>query len=292
MHVALRSRCVAVRMHSRKIERVLLSRGLSDRIDDIRRKKLLKEPHQITTVDKDLKDIEETSLTTDEPSSDAVFTIPNIITMGRLLATPAISYLLLTDKWDMALLSLTAAGASDWLDGYIARTYNQTSVLGSILDPLADKALVAAVAIPLAVGGHLPSWLVVLMLARDVGLVAGVMFMRSGVVPAEELGQLKKMKKIPGHIRRIKSRADLPPIDPAAPFELFEVRPTYLSKANTALQVGLLGTTLTSLVWGFPSEIVTDALIYTVATTTVVSGADYAHSARKQILAASSTKES
>jgi hypothetical protein len=53
-------------------------------------------------------------------NSNDVFTIPNLITGGRLLVTPAISYLLFTEQWDLALVSLTAAGASDWLDGYIS----------------------------------------------------------------------------------------------------------------------------------------------------------------------------
>ena len=133
------------------------------------------------------------------------------------------------------------AGSSDWLDGYIARNFNQQSVLGSILDPLADKALVAAVAVPLAIQGCLPIWLAGLMLARDVGLVAGVLILRSGLKPREALRAVKTSKSA----RDLKG----PPIDPSAPFDTFEIRPTKLSKANTALQVVLLGSCLSTMIW-------------------------------------------
>ncbi len=68
---------------------------------------------------------------------------------------------------------LAVAGASDWVDGYIAKNFNQKSVLGSYLDPLADKVLVASVTCACAVQGLLPTWLVGLFIGRDVVLVVG-----------------------------------------------------------------------------------------------------------------------
>lgn len=130
---------------------------------------------------------------------------------------------------------LCVAGASDWLDGYIARNSNQQSVLGSILDPLADKILVAAVAVPLAVQGIIPGWLVCLMLTRDLGLVAGSLIMRSGLEPPEAYRAVKvgvKKAKTVRDLKDLKGNLKAPPINPAAPFESFEVRPTMLSKVR------------------------------------------------------------
>jgi CDP-diacylglycerol--glycerol-3-phosphate 3-phosphatidyltransferase len=141
-----------------------------------------------------------------------LLTIPNAITMARIAASPGISYLIFTGSWNEALAGfsyfillflhclrclfvkkgLCIAGASDWLDGYIARNYNQMSALGSILDPLADKILVGAVALPLAISGHLPMWLVGLTLARDLGLCVGFVWLRSYGVPTPR----KKIKHV------------------------------------------------------------------------------------------------
>ena len=119
-----------------------------------------------------------TRLITSKPDrnddGEKTFTTPNLITMARMAASPGISWLILHNHLEAAIVSLCLAGLSDWVDGYIARNTNQTSVLGSILDPLADKVLVAAVAIPLGVQGCLPGWLVALVLLRDVSLIGGV----------------------------------------------------------------------------------------------------------------------
>lgn len=220
-----------------------------------------------------------------KPSFDrdtVIVTLPNLITVARMLSSPLISYLIIDEQWSMAISGLCVAGASDWLDGYIARNYGQQSALGSILDPLADKVLVAAVAVPLAIQGSLPPWLVALMLGRDIGLVAGVMLMRSAfssdltaAAEDEEGRRRPRFKKI----RDIKK----PPIDPDAPFEFFEIRPTLLSKANTALQVNLLGFTMMSMAWQIPSCYFIDPLTGAVAVTTVVSGVDYYLAARKHL---------
>lgn len=127
------------------------------------------------------------------------------------------------------------AGLSDVADGYIARRFDQQSVLGSILDPLADKALVAAVALPLALTGALQPWLVALMVTRDVGLVVGVLVMRSGLTPASGVTRKEALQRVRASAKNIKSLEDLKKeaaIDPAAPFESFEINPTLLSKVR------------------------------------------------------------
>ena len=202
-------------------------------------------------------------------SKGEVFTVPNIITMTRIAASPAISWCILDSRWEMALageahspgvtrlsfgrrqspqpmhfllsvpcslVGVCVAGASDWLDGAIARSCNQKSHLGSLLDPLADKILVAAVAIPMGIQDAIPMWLVALMLGRDVGLVAGVLCMENR-----------------GRGALIQSLA-------SGQFDSFEVKPTRLSKVNTALQVCLMGTSLTCMAWQVPSATLIDPL--------------------------------
>ena len=74
-----------------------------------------------------------------KPIMDEIRTIPNAITLSRLAATPFLAYLILDQQYKLAFGGLVVFGFSDWLDGYIARNYNQTSVLGTFLDPFADK---------------------------------------------------------------------------------------------------------------------------------------------------------
>lgn len=104
---------------------------------------------------------------------------PNILTVMRILAVPFFVFLL-TDPSPQSRLWATAifllASFTDWLDGYLARIYKAESILGTLLDPLADKVLVTAALVMLAAeGGELrvPAWLVVIILARDL-LVSGL----------------------------------------------------------------------------------------------------------------------
>jgi cardiolipin synthase len=87
--------------------------------------------------------------------------IPNLLTIGRILMIPVICWLLVTGdpglRW-LALGLYVAAALSDWLDGYLARRLNQGSALGRMLDPIADKLLVAALLLVLAWTGGLSSW--------------------------------------------------------------------------------------------------------------------------------------
>jgi cardiolipin synthase (CMP-forming) len=106
---------------------------------------------------------------------DRVWTIPNAISAARLAGVPVFLWLVLgprtatADYWAVGLLIV--AGASDWLDGKIARALNQGSRLGEVLDPAADRLYIAATIVALAVRGIIPWWLVAILAVRE--LVVG-----------------------------------------------------------------------------------------------------------------------
>lgn len=99
--------------------------------------------------------------------SDRVLTIPNIISFVRLLMVPVVLVLILTGRDVAAVVVLVGAGASDWVDGALARRFNQTSRLGRFLDPSADRLFIAVTLIGMAVRSMIPWWLVVVIFARD-----------------------------------------------------------------------------------------------------------------------------
>jgi len=104
---------------------------------------------------------------------DRIFTLPNAISVARLAGVPVFLWLVLgphADWWAVGLL--IAAGLSDWLDGKLARAWNQQSRLGQVLDPAADRLYIAAILIGLAVRGIIGWWLVAVLVSRE--LVLGV----------------------------------------------------------------------------------------------------------------------
>lgn len=120
------------------------------------------------------------------------FNIPNALSALRLLLVPVFLYLLLTEQLVAALLVLLAAGASDWLDGYIARRFNQITQLGKILDPAADRLYIFATLIGLTVNGNIPAWLAIVVIARDVLLLLGYPVLASkgyGALPVHFVGK-------------------------------------------------------------------------------------------------------
>lgn len=104
----------------------------------------------------------------------ATISIPNILTLVRILLTPVFVILLLRDLFPMALLVFAIAGVSDGLDGLIARYMNQRTALGAYLDPAADKLLLVSAFISLAVLGVIPPWVTVIVITRDVVIVLGL----------------------------------------------------------------------------------------------------------------------
>lgn len=113
-------------------------------------------------------------------TSERVLTIPNIISLVRLAGVPLFLWLVLgpeADAWALGVLMLS--GVTDWLDGYLARKLNQTSKLGQVLDPVADRLYILAVVIGLAWRDIIPWWLAVLLPARDLLLWILVPFLRT-----------------------------------------------------------------------------------------------------------------
>ena len=111
---------------------------------------------------------------------DRVLTVPNLLSAIRLALIPVFVYLLLVkhaDGWAVAILMFS--GASDWADGKIARTLNQSSRLGVLLDPAVDRLYMVTVPIALAVGGIVPWWFTITLLVRDALLAATLPVLRS-----------------------------------------------------------------------------------------------------------------
>ncbi len=109
-------------------------------------------------------DVQETDV-----QSDRIVTLPNVLSFLRLLGVPLFLWLVLVPEADWwALAVLLFAGFSDYLDGYLARRWNQITRLGQLLDPLADRLYILAALIGLLLRDIIPLWLVVVLLSRDI----------------------------------------------------------------------------------------------------------------------------
>jgi cardiolipin synthase len=169
--------------------------------------------------------------------------LPNLITAARISMVFPIAWLLWQGYYVESLILTAVAGASDAVDGWLARRLDAVSPFGAALDPVADKLLVAVIFVIFAIQGHLPVWLAVIILGRDAVIMAG-----AGVY-----------RLLFGHL---------------------EFAPTYLSKANTAMQIA---TALLVLVWlcgfGVLSELIGALMdpygFYLLAALGVGSGLDY-----------------
>ncbi|MFD1329499.1 CDP-alcohol phosphatidyltransferase family protein [Mycoplana ramosa] len=165
-------------------------------------------------------------------------TIPNMITVARLLAVPVFAWALLEGRLSAAFFIFLAAGLSDAVDGYLARRWDQHSAFGAWLDPIADKLLMASAYGLLGFLGVLPAWLVLLVIGRDVLIVAAVA------------------------AARLQGKA-------------LETKPILVSKANTAAQVFLVVLVLADLAFAFAADHVVWAVILVAAALTILSGAAY-----------------
>jgi len=109
---------------------------------------------------------------TDSAPSDRILTIPNVLSLLRLIGVPVFLWLVLVPQADVAaFILLVVAGATDWFDGYLARRLNQQSRLGVLLDPLADRLYIAATLLGLALRELIPWWLVGVLVARELFLL-------------------------------------------------------------------------------------------------------------------------
>ena len=125
-----------------------------------------------------------------------IWNLPNILTMGRIVLIPAICVLIvqgdpISGLWALGLFWV--ASVTDWLDGYIARSRGLVSVTGKFLDPLADKLLVMATLVLLVEMGRVPSWLVIVLLARELSITGlrAIAATEGFVIAAGEGGKFK-----------------------------------------------------------------------------------------------------
>jgi cardiolipin synthase len=160
--------------------------------------------------------------------------IPNIITLGRILLVPVIVWAIASSQMAIAFAVFIVAGVSDAVDGFLAKRFNMTSELGALLDPLADKALLVSIYVALGIWGAVPRWIVILVVSRDIMIV-------SAVIVSWLFG-----KPIP-------------------------MKPLMVSKLNTVAQVALAALVLAALGFGFNSMPYDTILMGFVTVFTLVS---------------------
>ncbi|MFN8081653.1 MAG: CDP-alcohol phosphatidyltransferase family protein [Kineosporiaceae bacterium] len=124
--------------------------------------------------------------------SDRVLTLPNALSALRLLLVPVFFWLILQRRDGLAIIVLMISGFSDYLDGTLARRWQQVSRLGQLLDPAADRLYIAATVLGLAWRDVVPWWLVVVLMARDVVLIPTIPVLARlgyGPLPVHLLGK-------------------------------------------------------------------------------------------------------
>ncbi len=169
--------------------------------------------------------------------------IPNVITVVRILLVLPTAILLWREMYVSSLVMMSVAGASDALDGWLARRFDWHSSFGAAMDPVADKLLVAVLLIVFTLQGHIPIWVAAIVVGRDAIIMTGA-----------------------GIYRLL--------------FEPIAISPTFISKTNTAMQIVTLLLLLLSLC-GFPilSEVagvlVDPYCFYILAVLGIASGLDY-----------------
>lgn len=164
--------------------------------------------------------------------------LPNLITMARIISVPFIVSLLLDEEFFFAFWLFMAAGASDGVDGYLAKHFDARTRLGAYMDPLADKVLLTALFIALGIQGILPTWLVVLVVSRDMVIVGSVL------------------------------------LTSAMGYEI-EISPQFMSKVNTLAQITLIIAVLATLAFPVDDPRILAYGIPVVAATTILSWFGY-----------------
>jgi cardiolipin synthase (CMP-forming) len=164
--------------------------------------------------------------------------LPNIITLVRILLVPITVWLLLDKDYVLAFFAFITAGVSDGIDGFIARRYHLISDLGTYLDPLADKALLVSIYVTLGYLQVVPTWLPMLVVTRDILIVGAVLL-------AWVMDQPVAMK------------------------------PLWISKVNTVAQIAFAGLLLAGLATDWDFSTVLFPCVVLVAFFTLASGAMY-----------------
>ena len=112
--------------------------------------------------------------------TDRVWTLPNLLSFLRLDGAPIVLWLIIAPQADgLAVLVLALGGFTDWLDGHLARAWHQTSRIGQMLDPIADRLYILAVLLGLALRGIIPWWLVAIVIGRDVVIASLVPILKT-----------------------------------------------------------------------------------------------------------------
>ena len=149
------------------------------------------------------------------------WTVPNMLTMSRVAMTPVLFGTLLNQDYKSSMVLIAAAATTDFLDGYIARKYNQSSPFGSFLDPFADKFFVVTVSVALFHTNLMPVAVFVPFVGRDLVLLGTSIYWRYITLPAPKTAsRMISLLKIPNP----------------------KILPTNVSKINTALQMGYVTT--------------------------------------------------
>jgi cardiolipin synthase len=164
--------------------------------------------------------------------------LPNLITLARMLITPLAVLMIISQRFLPAFLVFIFAGVSDAVDGFIARNFELRTELGAYLDPLADKALLISIYVSLAIYAGLPAWIAITVVSRDVMILVAVL---------------------------VSWLLDKP----------VEIRPVWVSKLNTVAQITLAGFALGVRAYGIDPQPAQSYLEWTVAATTLASGAVY-----------------
>lgn len=121
-----------------------------------------------------------------EVVGDRILTVPNLLSLVRLLVMPVVWFDITGDRPVRALVVLAVLVSTDWIDGYVARRFDQVSRLGKVLDPISDRILIAIVVVALGAAGIVPWWALGAVLLRDVvvGAVGLTVLARGGTPPA------------------------------------------------------------------------------------------------------------
>ena len=164
--------------------------------------------------------------------------LPNAISVMRIILIAPILMMILQQRFDIALLLFFIAGFSDGLDGFLAKRFDWHTRLGALLDPIADKLLVASPFVVLAYPDHIPVWLAALVILRDVVIIGGATAYNFLIRPVEG-------------------------------------EPTRISKLNTAMQLLFILFVLTRAAFGWPDQITITIIGASIVVTVVISGMDY-----------------
>lgn len=169
---------------------------------------------------------------------DKFGSLPNFITIARLLLVPVIVSMIVAGQWGDAFAVFVVAGLSDAADGWLAKTFDLRTELGAFLDPLADKTLLVSIYVALGVAGAIPANLAILVVSRDVMIVGG--FITAWLL-------------------------DKP----------LEIHPLFVSKVNTTAQIAFAAAVLAAKAFALPTAYWYLPAAYLVAALTVASAGAY-----------------